>query len=207
MRMKNSRVLIVLSLVLGVSMAFNTICISKMKIFRDEIDIKDSLIGSFGIMQNRLNYLQNYISIGHLYDGLVLNDRIATDTLKTANSLAQIVTDTPILVFRFEEGQCQNCIVFGMLKLENHFQEISINTVVFANYSEHYPFKRMSRTLNRKRLPIYNVTDLGELDELKVPYFFILNRDLSVEDVFIPEKAFPEITNQYFEALKQKLSM
>lgn len=172
------------------------------KMFIEEISIKDSLIGSFGMEQNRLNYLQSSISIGHRYGNIILENQIVTDTLNITDNLTRIVADGPILVLRIKEGQCQSCVIFSMLKLETFFRESPLNIVVLANYHDLNSLKIANRVMNRNKTPFYNVRDFGVLDELNAPYFFILEKDLSITNVFVPEKAFPDVTNQYFDAIK-----
>jgi hypothetical protein len=207
--MKRQFVLMIISIVSIVFISINALFIHRYHEAAENIEIKDAIINSLGISQSKLDYLQHCIFTICNYGGGILNNRTISDTLKTDQHLAQLFKDdSPVLVYRFEEAQCQSCVVYGMSQLDAFLIETPVNTAVFANYSNHGSFRMANKVINKKgNIPFYNVDSLGVLDNLRVPYFFILEKDLSVQDVFVPEKAFPDLTNQYFSAIKHKLSI
>jgi len=64
----------------------------------------------------------------------------------------------------------------------------SSNTLLLAWYNNPaylYQFKRM----NRIKLPVYSIKNTGlPPDTLNIPYFYLLDKDLRVSNVFIPEE-------------------
>jgi hypothetical protein len=52
---------------------------------------------------------------------------------------------------------------------------------------------------------VYNIQSLNiPAEELGYPYYFMLNEDLTISDVFIPDKAFPSITSDYLRMIKKR---
>jgi hypothetical protein len=42
------------------------------------------------------------------------------------------------------------------------------------------------------------------VEELAYPYYFILHNNMTISDIFIPDKAAPTITNNYLEMIYKR---
>lgn len=114
--------------------------------------------------------------------------------------LHEIVEKSHVLVLRFSETNCNICIdteVENLLKFSKKVD--SVNIVLIGSYSN-----ERARWMRKSKFKIFNLRDqvLGlPLDDQNVPYYFILDEDLSAKSVFIPFKELPGLTEKYFELI------
>jgi hypothetical protein len=52
---------------------------------------------------------------------------------------------------------------------------------------------------------VYNVSDLNiQADSTGLPYYFILDRNLNISNIFIPNKSAPDLTNNYLKTITNR---
>ena len=65
----------------------------------------------------------------------------------------------------------------------------------------------------KREIPLYGIRDMDvyntntfniPVEELGFPYYFILNSNLQISNVFIPDKATPSITNIFLKSVNKK---
>lgn len=91
-------------------------------------------------------------------------------------------------------------------QLAEFAESASIQTIIFAGYSETYPFKQRTKTIQTKNIALYNIEKILPVDKQQIPYCFILHPDLHISELFIPDKSFPEVMKRYMQILKAKYS-
>jgi hypothetical protein len=81
------------------------------------------------------------------------------------------------------------------------------NTLLLAYYREPaylYQFKR----LNRLELPVFSIQNTGlPPDTLNLPYFFLINSNLQISNVFIPEEGDTEAMAAYLSFAAKRLGI
>ena len=70
-----------------------------------------------------------------------------------------------------------------------------------TEYPDFHLFKKNSRSYNIERWPCYSITEVSTVDDLNTPYCFVLNPDMTMSAVFIPEKALPSVTSLYLQGI------
>lgn len=61
-------------------------------------------------------------------------------------------------------------------------------------------FKRM----NQLSLPMFNIRDLDlELEDINVPYYFVVDGSMVIQDILVPNKYYPNISESYIEYVKK----
>ena len=118
-------------------------------------------------------------------------------------TLSNLVGKKPKLFFKYSELNCNVCVdaqlAFLKTFIKNYGEE---NLIMISSYKFHktvYQFK----ILNNIRSEIYNINFLDpSIDNLNVPYYFILDDTYIPKMMFIPEKTFTEDTEAYFKKIQ-----
>ena len=103
------------------------------------------------------------------------------------------------IVLRFTELNCSTCIDEDIELLNKYVNEIGqSNLIIFST------FKNLRSLLSFKenhklKIQIFNIEELKlPIEQANVPYFFWLDSTLTVSNVFIPQKEFPELSEIFF---------
>jgi len=122
---------------------------------------------------------------------------------------SDLVKDRSVLVFRFSELNCEICVEEEIKRLKVLSKSIKNRLLFVTSYSFErylYTFKR----INNFKLPIYNIVPNKikiPVEELNIPYYFVLDSALNIHDIFVPEKTEPENTEKYFKDIILKHSL
>lgn len=189
--------LIIVVILLGTDL----ILVSRLRNSRQEILIRDSIINDQGVSSHKLDYVGSNLMRSYQFSGMKLENMKIIDTAGNAVTVKEMVRKAPVLVLRYHEGNCQECVVFGLSKMNSFSKGKKIQSVVLPRYNEMYPFKMSNQKLNSHSLPFYNCQEDFLLDNQNTPYFFILDTDLNVNAIFIPDKVYPKVTDQYLETI------
>ncbi|MDR1743292.1 MAG: hypothetical protein LBR48_05660 [Dysgonamonadaceae bacterium] len=63
--------------------------------------------------------------------------------------------------------------------------------------------------MNKIDLPLFRISQNAFnwiAEDYDNPYYFVLHPDMTVSDFYIPDKAYPELTQQYLSNIKKLLS-
>lgn len=125
------------------------------------------------------------------------NEIIPVDVLNS------VLEDRPLLVLRFEEVQCSDCVDQQIAFLKEMPEEIRVKIVLFGNYQRDRTMK-IFKDINKIEFPVYNL-DLSpsSFQNMHVPFYFTIDEDNVVSDVFVPIVDFPELTKKYLESIRQ----
>ena len=151
----------------------------------------------------RLNFTTSIINSNLQLDSVALKD-----TLNNVIPLKNVFRkgQRQILVCRFSKTHCASCVNFAIQILQNWTDSIGRENILFlGNHRNNRIFKR--------EIPLYGIRDMRvfnsytfniPVEELGFPYYFILDRNLQISNVFIPDKATPNITTNYLENVNKK---
>lgn len=149
---------------------------------------------------------QKNISAWHIYtNGMVLSRDLELQTEKEAGIRLDSVTMNTMLVLRYTELNCNSCVdlILSEILAQNSFNEQ--NTLLLAYYqnpSYLYQFKRM----NRLQFPVFSVKSTGlPTDTLNLPYLFLLDKNMQINHMYIPEEGDTASIRQYLGFAKEKL--
>jgi len=117
--------------------------------------------------------------------------------------LSNLVGEKPKLIFRYSELNCNVCVDAQLALIKTFIEKYGEeNLIMISSYKFRktvYQFK----ILNNIRNEIFNVDFLNQsIDNLNTPYYFILDNTYIPKMMFIPEKAFPEDTEEYFKKIQ-----
>lgn len=118
------------------------------------------------------------------------------------------IVKSPLLVFRFNEFHCDNCIISCIEQIKT--SRITDNIIGLASYNN----VRMLNIIKKKYnipFPVYlmPINDQEMLSDLKekseYPYLFLLDTDFRANYLFSPSQLYPDIFEKYLENISQIL--
>lgn len=114
-------------------------------------------------------------------------------------------SNEPLLFFRFKETDCDACVQQALKLLKKITEQSPGRRItILSGYKNVRQFYAYADN-ESKSFDIYNVDELPVIPETQEsPYFFVLNGDLAMKNVFVPMKGDMEFTVDYLECISQK---
>ncbi|MDR2146922.1 MAG: hypothetical protein LBE91_10735 [Tannerella sp.] len=111
-----------------------------------------------------------------------------------------------MLVCRFSESHCESCVDYSIRQIHHWVDSIGKENLLFLGaYRNNKIFNKTKPLYNIHHLNVYNVSSLNmPAEELGFPYFFILSSNMTVSNVFVPDKATPAITQNYLKMINKR---
>ncbi len=156
-----------------------------------------------------LSLLLGNIQMHYTYSECQLPDIILIDKLKNEITLSSIIADKRKLALKFSPQNCYSCIEFAMSCLEElalskpNIKERLLIIISDASYRE---YQAISNSL-QSDIPIYLSNDSAFstiLKEENIPFIFVMNERLCMDDLFIPIKEMPNYSDLYFHIIETK---
>ena len=150
----------------------------------------------------RTNY---YVNLNN--NGMELNDIMLKDSLGIISPLKNLLEKEKkqILVCRFSQFHCESCVNFSIqMLLHSSFIEKE-NLLFLGSYENNRIFNREKKLYDIDTFKTYNALSLNiPLEELGFPYFFVLNENLTISHIVIPDKNTPALTQKYLEIINER---
>jgi len=114
-----------------------------------------------------------------------------------------------ILVCRFSKMHCESCVSSSIEKLRVWVDSKRIDNVLFlGNYQNNRIFKRTVPLYGIKEMNVFNSPSLNiPIDELGYPYYFVLDNDMRISNIFVPDKGTPNITYKYLTNIQKRFKI
>ena len=118
--------------------------------------------------------------------------------------LGNVVGERPKLIFRFSELNCTTCVDSQFYMIKKYQQIVGASNIIILTSSNS---ERNAFLFNRDehlQCPVYSVPfdELGlPIEDLNIPYYFIVDKDLTAKLIHIPAKELPLFTDEYFSVL------
>lgn len=120
---------------------------------------------------------------------------------KTVQKLSSILQEKT-LVIRVSQLHCQAClsVIIPMLeKLENK------NVMYWMDYTNKRYMEEFKKNCNVQHR-FFKISSLPlSIEELNVPFMFLLDKDMKTDCVFIPHKELPKQIKEYLEIVKDRI--
>lgn len=195
--MKNN---IIISVSVAILLVTNIFTLKKNRYYVDALNYKDSLIQNQNFIKQQLDYIE-----GNLFTTLKYqNTNIATD-------IAEYYLDTIlskqqyIFVYRYHDTDCEACINSGIIKLKKLSQKIGKNKIIILVKTTSKRILQIARNTYNIDFPMFIVDSLPmHLDQFNIPYYFILDQNMDVNNLFIPDKTIPVYTDKYMSEILHK---
>ena len=156
-------------------------------------------------LQNTVEKQQEYdIGLYQLLDNL---QNSGLETVPVAETLNADLTK-PLLVCRISEYNCSECVDFAVRKMigEHRNEGLDFPMLLLGDYSSMSALKALARRLDPESECLLGLeSDNGlPIDGRNVPYYYILNGNCTVQDVFVPDRMEHELADTYFSILSRK---
>lgn len=169
------------------------------KIKHSQIEFYDNMCKIDTLMVHKFNFELNCQTMG-----MYAKD-VKCCTKSEQFLLSEIVKDRPVLVFRYSDINCNTCIEAEIEALQKVFKTDLQSILILCSYNidkDFYTFKKV----NKINCPIYKI-DHNSFDwapeEYKNPYCFVLHPTLKVSDIYVPDKSFPQMNENYLNGIKR----
>lgn len=153
-------------------------------------------------------------SISHCYTNFNINKkelgRRIIDLQLDYGCLSDLVITRgkPILILRIKETDCSVCVM-NELKNLNSYKDVLINDVlVLGSYTSERTLRVL---LKRKNLNIishnipFNFFEHFSFEVYNSPYYFILDPNLKISNIYIPDQMFSNMTKEYLDGVVRLL--
>ena len=173
---------------------------------------KSKITGLSDIKQEITNYILEYQgTTEHLLQnsGFPLDSIFIVDldnSVTDFNNLLKRYGDK-IVVCRTSQYNCETCNDYAIQKLSILCRENpNIQVVILGYYDSIRSLKIVSENSNLpNNIHYYQLLDYSlPIEAAGVPYYFTFDKSLEVEDLFVPNRAYPKLTDYYLETILNK---
>ena len=151
----------------------------------------------------KLNFITNIMN-----SNLYLSDVMVKDVNNTIIPLLDTFErgQKQLLICRFSQSHCESCVDFSIQFLKERIDIIGRNNLIFlGNHRNNFIFFKTVTMYDIHDLRVYNCPTINiQAEELGFPYYFVLNSDLQISNVFVPDKSEPHIANEYLENIGKR---
>jgi hypothetical protein len=152
-----------------------------------------------------------YTSLQKSYEnsGLSLENVEARDSLKQSFDLKTLFVDgiNKVLVVRYSENHCASCVQNAVETILKNRDDVDIEKVVFIGYGRRtIVFSKQIDQCGIRDYEVLNIEDLGiPAEAMLFPYYFVMDSTLSVLDLYVPNKATPDMDSIFVSFMMRKL--
>ena len=150
----------------------------------------------------------DYMRNSGYYIGDCLFTDVNTHTQSNLKKLFENSEEDFFIVCRISEYDCEQCVNYSVQKLMENVNDSTLNmkVLLFGQYNNEISLKIQAEFFSELgEMTCYYVPYLNlPLDERRVPYYFVLNKDMNVTDVFAPDRMTSKLTDIYFSEINKK---
>ena len=153
----------------------------------------------------QLNFLLNNKMTGLLSPNVSISE---TTNDKKDRFLSDLVYNTPLLLYRYTDINCNACYETELEVLQEEFADTPTLVSVLCSYTIDQHFVAFKK-INKLKIALYSIDHKAfywAAEEYGNPYYFVLHPDLKISHIYVPDKAFPELNRQYLEGVKRFLT-
>jgi hypothetical protein len=155
----------------------------------------------------KMNAYYTNFQTGLLNDGIKVENKILIDSLNNKLQLIDLFEKRDnLLVCRFSELNCQECVIYSVVKLVRLSEEIGRNNIVFlGSYENNKSLHILKKQINLQNMNVYNIPYLDiPVENESHPCYFILDNTLTISNLFVPDKSVPDLTNSYLKTITNR---
>ncbi|WP_436417261.1 hypothetical protein KCV26_12700 [Petrimonas sulfuriphila] len=144
------------------------------------------------ITVTRFKYEQYSIGNSYIYSGSDKSELIPV----------HFITNQPKLVLGLNQNMCRPCVEGVFADVKEIFPDFESNPNIICIADIEQRFK--DDYYGKKVISFQQKDDFLLYEIVAMPYFFILDKDLCVKQLFITDKTSPELTKEYLKTIKER---
>lgn len=200
------RDLVLLGSVIALLLGFNIYMMYKIRSVKRDCQI---LLYSTSESVNEHGALYTSLQENYVNSGLSLENVEARDSLKQPFDLRTLFAEgiNKVLVVRFSDNYCASCVQNSIETILKNRDNVDREKVVFIGNSRRtVVFSKQIDQYGIRDYKVLNIADLGVPAEgMSFPYYFVMDSTLSVEDLYVPNKATPDMDSTFVSLIMNKL--
>ena len=153
--------------------------------------------------------LYTSLQVSYENSGLSLENVEARDSLKQSFDLKTLFGDgvDKVLVVRYSDNHCASCVQNAIETVLKNRDNGDIEKVVFVGYGRRtVVFSKEIDRYGIRDYEVLNIADLGlPAESMLFPYYFVMDSTLSVLDLYVPNKATPDMDSTFVSLMMRKL--
>lgn len=154
------------------------------------------------VMKNKKDILYENLFLHWKNENGKISDSIIWDETQSSIPSSILIGKGPVLIFRFSELSCITCIDDLLKHIDKQLQNKHVNFITIGDFEN--PRSLLAfKIVHQLKWPMFYSKKLLT-NETVTPYFFILNENGTVSELFYPDNEFPELSSQYFGIIEEK---
>lgn len=195
--MKNNIIILISFVIL---LTTNLFILKKNNKYVKLLQYKDSIILNQDFKQQQLDYIESNLFSTIKNQNIDIKTKIKTYHIDTLLNKQQHV-----VVYRYHDTDCESCIHFGMLKLKRLSEYIGNEKIIIFIKTSSKKTLLLSRNVYNINFPMFIIDSLPvHLDQFNIPYLFVLDQNMQINNLFIPDKTIPKYTDKYLNEIQHK---
>ncbi len=145
--------------------------------------------------------------VNDLLSGKPIPNITCMDTMNNNIPLSDLLVQKGILIYHYSELHCNSCYQQQLTLIQDFFSDTSYPVLILASYLTHRHFA-IHMKKQSYNIPTYRIEHKSFnwfIEDCGMPYFFVLNADMSSSYFYIPDNKHPELCLQYMERIKKLL--
>lgn len=113
-----------------------------------------------------------------------------------------------VLVFYFSESYCSKCVEKELRLLEEHCDDIKTEIIVLAAFHDYRTLEVFKQTV-KLEFPVYFIVRDNfdwELNMYGKPYYFVLDSNMKVSNIFLSDELYPDLSIRYLDNMNNLLT-
>jgi hypothetical protein len=159
-------------------------------------------------VQEKEEFYRLHFDLNNKMAGLIAPDVFCIKSSTEENLLSEMVKDQPLLIYRYTHKNCNTCYLEELKALQEDFPDCFDFISVLCSYQSDKELLIHKRT-HKIKLSLYNVPfDAFNwiVEDYNEPYYFVLHPNMKISNIYVPNKAYPEMNKMYLEGIKRFLS-
>jgi hypothetical protein len=204
--MKKCRIIFIVALLL----ILNAVLLYRIVDCNRLIAVYQSILADNTNKSNSMESLNLNFESGLKNNGIKLDNVIIKDSRNKEIRLQDLFKNgrSQILVSRFTSLCCESCAIYSIQKVCSLADSINNETdiVFLAFYDNNKNLNLLKKQYRIQEKEVYNTVDFLDIpiEQQSYPYYFVLNSDLTISNIFVPDKVTPTITNNYLKMINER---
>ncbi len=153
------------------------------------------------IMEERVQSLNDNFVISIQNSNISLPDKIFHQL-----SFYGKTKDSTLLVVRFSEYDCSECVEFILIKIRKFIEKNDTKVVFLTTFQENRTIQIILKKYDLGWLPNYNVEILDNIpiEKMHYPYCFTIDNSKKISNLFLPSRSVPMLTDKYLSLIENR---